>query len=358
MESDTNYQENEMKQLEDLKENKTFNEEKLIDKIAAGEIKLNGTIKANLNEDEINEELNELQMRFPEKRSKFGDVILIYEGRDQIKIIQLEKGKIYGNNIGTYTHENLINRRFGDRIYNKKGDKYFIMLQFLTNIYERCLTRLTQILFNPDISLTLSLLNIHRDSIIYESGTGSGCLSTNIAQILNNGKGHLYTLEFNKERQMKLNEGFKIFGFENTISCIHRDVIEKGFELSNDLLIDPTHAKADGIFVDLPSPWDVVDSIRNVLRIGGALVSFSPCIEQVEKMMKRLRESDFINIKMYEIRYRSMGYARTIKVSVPKLGEKRKFNEDIQFEEKEINVKMNKGDMRGHTGFLTYATRI
>ena len=165
-------------------------------------------------------------------------------------------------------------------------------------------------------------------------------------------------MEFNKERQTKLNEGFKIFGFENTISCIHRDVIENGFELSEDILVDPSHAKADGIFVDLPSPWNVVNSIKNVLRSGGALVSFSPCIEQIDKMMKKLRQNDFIYCKMYEIRYRSMGYSRSFNVSIPKLGVKRKFNQDIEYDEKEINVKMNKGDMRGHTGFLIYAIKL
>jgi tRNA (adenine57-N1/adenine58-N1)-methyltransferase len=335
---------------------KNASEEDIIDKISKGDIKLNAVLNVDLNL--VEEEINELQLRYPDKRSKIGDVILTYEGRDQVKFLLLEKGKSLGNNIGTFPHESLANRRYGERIYSKRKDKYFIILQFLTNIYERCLTRLTQILFNPDISLVLSLLNINKDSIIYESGTGSGCLSTNMAQILNNGNGHLYTLEFNKERQTKLNEGFKVFGFENTISCIHRDVIENGFELPDDILVVSSHAKGDGIFVDLPNPWDVVDSIKNVLRSGGALVSFSPCIEQVEKMMKGLRQSDFINCRMYEIRYRSMGYSRTLSVSVPKLGVKRKSNQDIEYVEKEINVKMNKGDMRGHTGFLVYAIRV
>ena len=102
----------------------------------------------------------------------------------------------------------------------------------------------------------------------------------------------------------------------------------------------------------------ILKSVKRVLKSGGVFVSFSPCIEQVEETMKALRQEDFINSKMYEIRYRQMGYSRTLKIQVPKFGQKRKFGEPIEFEQKEVNVKMNKGDMRGHTGFLVYSIRL
>ena len=70
-----------------------------------------------------------------------------------------------------------------------------------------------------------------QNSIIYESGTGSGCLSTNISSILSN-KGHLYTFEFNKERVDKLKDLFSLLKLNDKITITHRDVIENGFEIN------------------------------------------------------------------------------------------------------------------------------
>ncbi len=344
------------------------NEQEVLENLTSGKLNTNENISSNLllinndlNNENKNEEtnlLNSISSNNFGKKTSFGDLVLLYESRDSIKFLILEKGKVYSNHLGHYKHDDMVNKPFGSRMYNVKKDKYFILILFMSNLWERCMIRMTQILFNPDISLIISLLNINKNSVIYESGTGSGCLSTNMSQILMGGKGHLYTFEFNKERADKLNSTFKFLGFEKTVTCTNRDVVENGFELDENGLVDKKHKYCDGIFIDLPTPWLVLKHVKKVLKSGGAFVSFSPCIEQVEQTMKYLRQEEFLNGKMYEIRYRCMGYSRTLKVQVPKFGVKRKAGEKIQFQEKEVNVKMNKGDMRGHTGFLIYAVNL
>jgi tRNA (adenine57-N1/adenine58-N1)-methyltransferase len=158
---------------------------------------------------------------------------------------------------------------------------------------------MTQILFNPDIFLIMTFLNIRNSSVIYESDTGSGCLSTNMSQVLQN-NGHLYTFEFNKERADKLKDTFKLLVLDNTITIINRDVIEGGFEVDSTLLVKKEHALAVGIFIDLPSPWLIIAKAKKVLKNAGKFVSFSPCIEQVSETMKALQENGFINVRMYE----------------------------------------------------------
>ncbi len=50
---------------------------------------------------------------------------------------------------------------------------------------------------------------------------------------------------------------------------------------------------ADAVFLDLPMPWEAMRSARRCLRAGGRLCSFSPCMEQVLKSIKLMRELGF-----------------------------------------------------------------
>jgi len=216
---------------------------------------------------------------------------------------------------------------------------------------------MTQILFNNDINLILSMLNIKNSSIIYESGTGSGCLSVNMAKCLN--KGHLYTFEFNLERAKSLKETFKSLGLGEKVTVTHQDVIEKGFVINESDLLKPEHVKCDGMFIDLPSPWLIVPFAKKHLKKSGYFVSFSPCIEQVSMTYKALKENEFINIRMFESLYRTFNYNKTISIEVPDLrSTKRIPGDEIIFNKQELLTFNSKSDMRGHTGFLMVAINL
>ena len=210
---------------------------------------------------------------------------------------------------------------------------------------------MTQILFNPDISLIMILLNISQSSIIYESGTGSGCLSVNMSSVLSKGSGHLYTFEFNKERAEKLKDLFKFLNLDKKITITHRDVIQDGFMLDDKSLANPSHKKCGSMFIDLPSPWLAIVHAKKVMKSGAYFISFSPCIEQVNQTMKAMKENNFIELRMFECLYRTFSFARTTQVKMPVIG-KRKKGEKIEFKDVDINITKNKCDMRGHTGFL------
>ena len=175
--------------------------------------------------------LNTISLNEISKGINYGDLVIIYETGDSIKYFTLEKGKRYQNKFGIFLHDDIFGKNYGCKIYDiKERKKYISILSFVPNIWERCLNKMTQILFNPDISLIMLLLNISQSSIIYESGTGSGCLSVNLSSLLSKGKGHLYTFEFNKERAEKLKNLFEFLKLDKKITITHRDVIQDGFE--------------------------------------------------------------------------------------------------------------------------------
>lgn len=57
----------------------------------------------------------------------------------------------------------------------------------------------------------------------------------------------------------------------------------------------------NGVFLDLPKPWDAIKSANYVLKCNGKICSFSPCIEQVQKTCNVLRINGFVDIRTFEV---------------------------------------------------------
>jgi tRNA (adenine57-N1/adenine58-N1)-methyltransferase len=323
------------------------------------ELEENKIIKVSVKKEDIKKKENdkmeeETNIYNNAKTINYGDLVIIYETGDSIKYFTLEKGKRFQNKFGVFLHDDIYGKNYGCKIYDtKEKKKYISILSFVPNIWERCLNKMTQILFNPDISLIMILLNISQSSIIYESGTGSGCLSVNMSSVLSKGSGHLYTFEFNKERAEKLKDLFKFLNLDKKITITHRDVIQDGFMLDDKSLANPSHKKCGSMFIDLPSPWLAIVHAKKVMKSGAYFISFSPCIEQVNQTMKAMKENNFIELRMFECLYRTFSFARTTQVKMPVIG-KRKKGEKIEFKDVDINITKNKCDMRGHTGFLLF----
>lgn len=57
------------------------------------------------------------------------------------------------------------------------------------------------------------------------------------------------------------------------------------------------------MFLDLPAPWNAIKHAKRAISrdLGGRLVGFSPCIEQVQKACIELDTQGFVQIRTMEI---------------------------------------------------------
>ncbi len=118
--------------------------------------------------------------------------------------VSVKAGQIFNNRFGHFSHSDLIGKPFGTRLYARKGagggaGGFVTCLHPTAELWTQSLRHRTQILYQADISMILLGLNIKPGSVVVESGTGSGSLSTSFVRSAAP-NGHVHTFEFNAER--------------------------------------------------------------------------------------------------------------------------------------------------------------
>ena len=264
-----------------------------------------------------------------ELRIEPGHLVLCYTGYDYIHSIYIPK-EDYENSFTTVRgvnirHKDIIGLPYGCKVqfgskglkrllcgevseYSKESCtaskkeiiKTFHLLRPTSSLVSKSLRHQTQIIFPEDMAAICSELNLGPGSQVLESGTGSGSLTHRLAlSVIPNGK--VTTVEFHATRYDKL----KCLFADNQLlgSVIHM--------LQGDITCPSTiecmqDGSQDGIFLDIPNPWDFLKSNQDrVLKTGGCFASFSPCIEQIQKTVAELTmKGSFTNIRTVEIQAR------------------------------------------------------
>lgn len=243
------------------------------------------------------------------KHVGIGDTVILSVSHDDRKVIKITENETLQTAKGAIRHNGLIGVEYGTAYKTSMGNVHIL---FPTpELWTLSLPHRTQIIYSHDISMIVHELDLCPGKIVLESGTGSGSLTHALARaVLPNGKVH--TCEFHPERASKAKEEFKSHCLEN-IHVYHRDVchpvnssqsqdvskIENGF---------PENLNANAVILDVPKPWLAIDSAYNTMQKDEPVrvCTFSPCIEQVQKMLfymfekypKRVRECKTVEFGM------------------------------------------------------------
>jgi tRNA (adenine57-N1/adenine58-N1)-methyltransferase len=166
----------------------------------------------------------------------------------------------------------------------------------------------TQILYLADISLVVSELELKPGSVVLEAGTGSGSLTHALARAVAP-HGRVASFEFHPARAAEATDELKRHGLLPDIASVTlRDVEAEGFpgeENPAEGGFFVADSSADAVFLDLPGPWRVVPAAARVLRPGGRFCGFSPCMEQVQRTAAALDARGFRDVRTVEVLLRA-----------------------------------------------------
>jgi tRNA (adenine57-N1/adenine58-N1)-methyltransferase len=217
-----------------------------------------------------------------------GDLIELTGMHRGFYILRLEKGKVLQTHRGVVKHDDLIGREWGSEIMSHLERPFYLYPVTLSSML-RNTKRNTQILYPKDIGYILITMGIGPGSRVIEAGTGSGGLTQALAYYVGD-SGHVYSYETRPQMQDLAKKNLALLGLNERVDFKLRDIIE-GFDETN----------VDALFLDVPTPHDYVQQVKNALRPGGSFGCILPTTNQVLKLLSVLRRSDFSFIDVCEI---------------------------------------------------------
>ena len=248
-----------------------------------------------------------------------GDYVLIYLDARRTYMLKVEAGKTFHTHKGYLKFDDLIGKEYGEPIKSSLGITFTTLKPNLTD-YMMKSGRNTQIVYPKDAALIVMFSGIGPGSRVFESGTGTGALTTALAHYVGP-TGKVYTYELRPEFQ------------KNAAKNIQRAKLQNNVEMkSGDVTMGIEERDLDAVILDLAVPWLVIPHAYQALKPSGILVSFSPTIDQVVRTTEALRENGFVFIETIECLMRTMQVER---------GKTRP------------NTMMT-----GHTGYITHARKI
>nr|CCC95734.1 unnamed protein product [Trypanosoma congolense IL3000] len=268
--------------------------------------------------------------------AKEGDVVLLFRGHLQFTPLLLQRGAMLHCKDGKFMHDDIIGMPLGTRVRgvsNIKNDPRsapsLLVMQNCADLWTVAVPHRTQIIYNTDIAIIVFNLRLCPGSLVAEAGTGSGSLTHSIAKTVAP-DGVVYTYDFHRLRCLEAMQEFRRNGLPSSlVKCNWRDVCVTSSDVDEAVMqgMQPPSAgepeteeakgeeggpkagyglpkhHVDAVFLDVPSPWLAIDNVLHVLRPGGMLCTFSPCIEQTQRTAQRLRQPphEFIDIRTVEV---------------------------------------------------------
>ena len=223
---------------------------------------------------------------------------MIREG--ELVLLCTEEGRTYLVEVGSrpfQTHKDhfdlrkLIGKPFGTVLSGQKGHRVYALRPTLYD-YLMKLKRVTQIIYPKDIGYILLRLGVGPGKTILECGTGSGSLLIAFAHTVGE-TGRVITYEKEEKFREVAKENLTRFGLAERV--IFKGEARGRFE---------EEEEADAVFLDLKTPWDLLEAAWHALKGGGPLGVLLPTANQVSETLKALAKLPFTGTEVLEIMLR------------------------------------------------------
>jgi len=220
-----------------------------------------------------------------------GEPVLLIDRKKRRYLIDLKPGAEFHSHSGVLAHDDMIGQPEGETFRSSRGMVFIAVRPTITD-YVLKMPRGAQVVYPKDLGAILIQADIFPGARVFESGLGSGALSTAMLRA-----GAVIT-------GYEIRDDF----LEIARQTVRRFLGEPALDAYNTSLRD-CYEGIDGedfdrIVLDLPEPWRVVPHAESVLRRGGIFLAYTPSIIQASQLHEAFEASRFGMIETMEVLHR------------------------------------------------------
>ncbi len=192
-------------------------------------------------------------------------VLLVAERNKQFLIRSKEND--FHSQFGVIKKEDLQKAEPGDRLSTNTGTEMVVLTPTYHDLFKK-IKRNAQIIPAKDIGAVISHTGLHRDSVVLDVGAGSGGLTLHLAKIAKK----VYACDIREDHLDIVKQNAQLVGLTN--------ITFKTLDIYSEASINEIDTPVDIICIDLPEPWKAIPQAAKLLKTGGIIASYSPCITQ------------------------------------------------------------------------------
>jgi tRNA (adenine57-N1/adenine58-N1)-methyltransferase len=217
-----------------------------------------------------------------------GSVVQLVGRDNKYFIVRLAPGQRLETHRGVFAHDDLIGQQLGIQVFSHLGHAFFL-IEPSTDDLIRDIKRTSQIIYPKDSGFILMKLSIQSGQTVLEAGTGSGAMTTVLAQAVGP-TGCVVSYDVRSDMQRTARRNLERVGLAERVTFKLRDIAE-GFD----------EVDAAAFFLDVPNPWDYTGQVRQALKGGGFFGSIVPTANQVSTLLIALQRDSYEFVEVCEV---------------------------------------------------------
>ncbi|MCS7112218.1 MAG: tRNA (adenine-N1)-methyltransferase [Ignisphaera sp.] len=252
---------------------------------------------------------------------EYNGSVVIYIDRRRRRLLRIHRGGTFSSDRGNLKLDDLVGLNYGSKVKTSLNIDAWLLKPLLIDYLELGIRRVTQVIYPKDLGLILVLLGIAPGLRILEIGVGTGNTTIVLANSIRP-DGHVYGYEIREEFLRVAQTNLEALKLNQYVTLKLKDAREG---------IDETDI--DAAVVDIPDPWNVLDSLHNALKWSAPAVFFLPTMNQILKLFEAVnRHRGFTDIRCCEV-----------------------FLREIELSSESVKPSTT---MVGHTGYIMYARKV
>ena len=206
------------------------------------------------------------------------DMVLLIDRKGRRYLKTLEAEQVFHSHLGRLYHDQLIGQSVGGWYRTDKGH-VLLAVRPTFGDFVTAMPRGPQIIYPKDLGNIVTFADIFPGATVIEGGLGSGALTSALLRAVGPA-GRVITYEIDEKWLPKA---------QRNIESLVEDPSNLTITVA-DIYQGITERDVDRVVLDVPEPWQAVETIGDALVMGGRMLSFLPTILQVHQLVTALED--------------------------------------------------------------------